>query len=64
MVSPGLVQIDENESRAYLHDSDVPKLGFTGNGEKKRKHAESRYVVCGVCSVMEKKEIPVLSGAQ
>lgn len=52
----------ENESRAYLHDSDVPKLGFTGNEEK--KHAESRYVVCGVCSVMEKKEIPVLSGAQ
>lgn len=64
MVSPGLVQIDENESRAYLHDSDVPKLGFTGNEEKKKKARKSRYVVCGVCSVMEKKEIPVLSGAQ
>lgn len=55
MVSPGLVQNVENESRAYLHDSHVSKLGFQGN-EGKTKHAESRYVVCGVCSVMEKRK--------
>lgn len=54
MVSHGLVQIDENESRAYSHVPDVSKLGFMGNGRKKKKNAQS---VCSVCSVMQKRKV-------
>lgn len=59
MVSHGLVQIDENESRAYSHVPDVSKLGFMGNGRKKKKRTKCvQRVFCNA----EKES--VLSGAQ